>query len=260
MAAMRAVHQSQPGVESLARAIAACALVCLAACPGPRDPIECIDDTSCGLAPGGHCLVNDGTGHQFCAYPDPGCPGGMRWSDYDVEEPISGACVVPSLDAGIDAPGLPAYDIAYPSEWRMSVAGPTSGFIVIVNTGTAPLSLSTFQVVGLSDDHPTAVVRITTPGSFGETIPTDAAAGFLSGLSEQLLIGAGLVPEPWNLRTSNFLSLELINAPPGTYDIAVSLAVELDGRPAALPMTIHVVPGPTVYLDPLVGRRVTVYR
>ncbi len=254
------VHQSIQSIEAVTRAVAIGALVCLAACPGARDPIECIDDTSCGLAPGGHCLVNDGTGHQFCAYPDPGCPGGLRWSDYDVEEPISGTCVAPAQDAGIDAPGLPAYDIAYPSEWRMSVAGPATGFVVIVNTGTAPLSLSTFQVVSLSDDHPTAVVRVTSPGSFGETIQPDTAAGFLSGLAEQLLIGAGLVPEPWTVRSSDFLSLELLNAPAGTYDVGVNLAIELDGRPAALPMTIHVVPGPTVYLDPLVGRRVTVYR
>jgi hypothetical protein len=65
---------------------------------GPRavhDPpfIECIDDTSCGLHDGGHCLANAATGHSFCAYPDPACVGGLRWSDYDVEDSISGTCV-----------------------------------------------------------------------------------------------------------------------------------------------------------------------
>ncbi len=165
-----------------------------------------------------------------------------------------------AVDAPADAPGLAAYDIAYPAEWRMSVSGPATSFIAIVNTGPSPLSLSTFQVTGLSDDHPTAVVRVTSPGSFGDTIAPDNAAGRLSGLAEALLISSGLVMEPWSVRTTDFLSLELLNTPPGTYDIAVNLTVELDGRPASLPMTIHVVPGPTIYLDPLVGRRLTVYR
>ena len=82
-------------------------LAATAACPGGRDPIECVDDTSCGLAAGGRCLVNPASGNQFCAYPDPECPEGMRWSDYDVEASISGTCVSSSVDAGVDAP-LPA--------------------------------------------------------------------------------------------------------------------------------------------------------
>ncbi len=77
-------------------------LLALPACPGPRDPIECEGDLSCGLAAGGRCLVNVDTGNQFCAYPDSSCESGMRWSDYDVEEPISGQCVAGSLDGGTD--------------------------------------------------------------------------------------------------------------------------------------------------------------
>jgi len=77
--------------------------VLLGGCPGPRPSVECIDESSCGLAAGGQCLVNGDTGHQFCAYPDPACPGGLRWSDFDVEPGISGACVG-GPDAGVDAP------------------------------------------------------------------------------------------------------------------------------------------------------------
>ena len=78
----------------------------LGACFTPRDFIECADQTSCGLAVGGQCLVNPATGHQFCAYPDSACPEGFRWSDYDVEDTISGTCVQPGRapDAGVDAP------------------------------------------------------------------------------------------------------------------------------------------------------------
>lgn len=73
-------------------------------------------------------------------------------------------------------------------------------------------------------------------------------------------MGSGFVPETWTDRKSQLLALELINAPSGTYDVGVELHVALADHDAALPMTIHVGPGPTVYLDPLVARRVRVYR
>lgn len=84
-------------------------------CGGSSGAIECRDDTSCDRFPGGDCLVNPVTGNQFCTYPDGECPSGMRWSDLDVEDSISGTCVAVSsgddagadssvaLDAGVDA-------------------------------------------------------------------------------------------------------------------------------------------------------------
>lgn len=85
--------------------VVAALAVALTACFTRRDFIECEDQTSCGLAVGGQCLVNPSTGHQFCAYPDADCPDGFRWSDYDVEETISGTCVEPGsgADGGVDA-------------------------------------------------------------------------------------------------------------------------------------------------------------
>lgn len=68
------------------------------------DFIECRDDTSCDLAADGRCLVNPATGNQFCAYPDSACESGMRWSELDVEQSISGTCVAEAPDAGVDAP------------------------------------------------------------------------------------------------------------------------------------------------------------
>lgn len=88
-------------------AAAAAALALVAGCPSPRDFIECVDDTSCGRAVGGRCLVNNDTGHQFCAYPDMACPAGMRWSDLDVEGSISGECVADTGDGGVDATDAP---------------------------------------------------------------------------------------------------------------------------------------------------------
>jgi Tol biopolymer transport system component len=82
---------------------AALVIAALAGCSVPQHFIECQDDTSCGLHAGGKCLTNDATGHKFCAYPDPTCPDGYRWSDSDVESSISGACVAQNVDAGVDS-------------------------------------------------------------------------------------------------------------------------------------------------------------
>lgn len=62
----------------------------LAACPGAKD-VQCRDNTSCDLASGGACLAAD-TGNMWCAYPDPGCPSGFRYSDQDVGDGLGSVC------------------------------------------------------------------------------------------------------------------------------------------------------------------------
>src|SRR5439155_365942 len=51
------------------------------------------------------------TGNHWCAYPDPVCPSGYRFSDHDVGDGVSGSCVAQTdtgvdggSDAGVDAP------------------------------------------------------------------------------------------------------------------------------------------------------------
>lgn len=70
----------------------------LTGCPH-TNPIECVDNTSCDLSPGGVCTVA-ASGNQWCAYPDLTCPGGMRYSDLHVGDGLSGACVNADVDAG----------------------------------------------------------------------------------------------------------------------------------------------------------------
>jgi Tol biopolymer transport system component len=70
-------------------------------CGSDGDFIECDNDTDCRLEEDGRCIVNPATDHQFCAYPDEACPSGMRWSDLDVEDSISGMCVPIEVDAGV---------------------------------------------------------------------------------------------------------------------------------------------------------------
>jgi hypothetical protein len=154
----------------------------------------------------------------------------------------------------------PAFDIVHPAEWKFSVSGPAEGFVVFVNTSQKPLSLSTLKVTSVSDDHPTAEVRVVVPEAPSTVLPPGMAAGLLSGLSRDLMVNSGLVPEPFTDSAASYLSLELADAPPGTYDIAASVTLTLDGRDATLPLTIHLVPGPIVYLDPSVPRRAQVLR
>lgn len=76
----------------------------LAGCPGRNNNVECRDNTSCDLAGGGVCLTT--TSGRWCAYPDPACPSGYRYSDQDVGGGVSGECTS-GIDAGVDTPDAP---------------------------------------------------------------------------------------------------------------------------------------------------------
>jgi formylglycine-generating enzyme len=69
-------------------------------CPS-RLNVQCLEDTNCNLSFGGVCTAAP-TGNQWCAYPDPECPGGLRFSDVDVGDGVSGVCVGLIVDAGVD--------------------------------------------------------------------------------------------------------------------------------------------------------------
>lgn len=81
---------------------ARCAAVLLVACGG-RQNVQCEQDSNCNLSGGGVCTLNATTGNRWCAYPDPQCPSGYRFSDLDVGDGVSGECVIRLIDAGIDS-------------------------------------------------------------------------------------------------------------------------------------------------------------
>lgn len=94
-------------------------------CPG-TNPVECRDQSSCDLFPGGVCLAAS-TGNQWCAYPDNTCPSGMRYSDQLVGDGLAGMCVE-GEDAGVDAPDEDApvdagMDAPLPGNWVKIVGG-----------------------------------------------------------------------------------------------------------------------------------------
>ena len=120
------------------------ALIAVAACGG-RQNVQCEQDSDCDLSGGGLCIAAP-TGNEWCGYPDPDCASGYRFSDLDVGDGVSGQFVAETAaDAGVDgamtdAPGARAFDIAYPSEWKFSVAGPIGQYFLIINTSTTPLN------------------------------------------------------------------------------------------------------------------------
>jgi hypothetical protein len=65
-----------------------------------RANVQCETDPNCNLTTGGVCAPAS-TGNQWCAYPDPGCPSGYRYSDLDVGDGLSGVCVPLMTDAGM---------------------------------------------------------------------------------------------------------------------------------------------------------------
>ncbi len=52
---------------------------------------------------------------MWCAYPDPDCPSGFRYSAQDVGDGLSGQCVPQELDAGVDGPTHDALTDAPPN-------------------------------------------------------------------------------------------------------------------------------------------------
>lgn len=83
-----------------------------AACSGGANNFECSGNAGCDLSGGGMCVAAP-TGRNWCAYPDPACPGGYRYSDQNVGDGLSGECVMEGTDAGVDAPTIDAA----PREW-----------------------------------------------------------------------------------------------------------------------------------------------
>lgn len=77
--------------------------------------VQCIDDSTCTSNGQGMCTAIANS-DRWCAYPDPNCASGFRFSDEHVGDGVSGTCL-PQQDAGTDAPttmpprscvGLPA--------------------------------------------------------------------------------------------------------------------------------------------------------
>lgn len=81
-------------------------------CCDSHPDIQCEMISDCNLHFGGQCTAAP-TGHQWCSYPDPSCPSGMRYSDQQVGDGVSGQCVAATTDGG-GVQSAPASCIALP--------------------------------------------------------------------------------------------------------------------------------------------------
>lgn len=61
------------------------------ACSYRNNAVQCEQNAHCNLNSGGACVAT-ATGSQWCAYPDPECSSGYRYSDLDTGDGLSGMC------------------------------------------------------------------------------------------------------------------------------------------------------------------------
>lgn len=91
-----------------------------------RENLQCQQSAACDLSGGGMCITAT-TGNRWCAYPDPACPGGYRYSTQDIGDGLSGQCAPgegSGSDGGIDTRTL-----------TLSVGGSGTGLITSTPTG-----------------------------------------------------------------------------------------------------------------------------
>lgn len=241
----------------------------LTAC-GSRANVQCEENANCDLSTGGVCTA--GGGDQWCAYPDASCASGYRYSTQSIGGGLSGECTDPaaidagtdasfdaSFDATVDAPGIPFIDVAYPSEWNFSITGPVSGYFLVINRSNHPLDMTTLHVESVTDDNATAFIQVKSK-TLTTTIPQASAGGALSGESTMLLVDSGLVTEPRSNTSDDWLNIEVDSAPAGNYDIHATVVAVVENHPIQMLMTIHHLQSQTIYADPVVAKRVTIFQ
>lgn len=195
------------GLVFVMRWIIAASIALLAGCPA-RNNVPCNEDQHCNLVAGGTCLAGPSS-DRWCAYPDPSCPSGYRYSDFDVGDGVGGQCVSgTSPDAGLDgsldaipdaAPGQARFDIAYVNVWDLGTGAADMSEVRwarIVNTGAEPLDLSTATFTSVSDNHNQIVIGMAMENNAGTLLNPGFSLGALTGQASSLIVSSGMVTEP----------------------------------------------------------------
>jgi len=104
----------------------------LSACPGYKN-VQCLENGHCDNGAGGVCVAA-ATGNTWCAYPDPACSSGYRYSDVDTGDGVAGVCVADDSlgDGGVDGPPPPG-------SWGKHIPGPgfeSVGAIAVAGDGS----------------------------------------------------------------------------------------------------------------------------
>jgi hypothetical protein len=130
--------------------------------------VQCGGAGDCDLSTGGECLAAS-TGNMWCAYPDPACPGGYRYSSQDVGDGLGGTCApYTPTDGGIDA-------------------GPTM-YTLTINVGGSGTGVVTSTPSGISCSGGTCTM--TFPMGTQISLAQSASTGTFLGWSDDC-IGAG---------------------------------------------------------------------
>jgi hypothetical protein len=171
---------------------------------------------------------------------------------------VDGALVDAGPDAMVDAALPKVFDIVYGSTWELNVDQAVPGWIVIVNTGTAPLDLSTLRVIGVSDDHPTMNLTAT-PAQLTTQLAAGQIGGQLTPVSHRVTVEAGLVAEPTIDTTKDYMTFQLLNFT-NTSEVMIhgNITIQIGSRTAELPMTFHITPlTGGILFEPSLGQRIS---
>lgn len=178
------------------------ALALTTGCPAPNT-VPCGDDANCNLAAGGSCVAGPSSA-RWCAYPDPSCDSGYRFSELDVGDGVGGLCVSETgpLDAGVDVPDAPPgyapFDLAYVKRWELGTGASVlneSLWVQIVNKSAAPLDLSEAVFTSVTDDHSRIIVSMSVENNAGVLLSPGFSFGALSGGASSLV--RAVVSEPF---------------------------------------------------------------
>jgi hypothetical protein len=171
---------------------------------------------------------------------------------------VDGTPVDAGPDAMVDAALPKVYDVVYGSTWELNVDQAVPGWIVIANTGTAALDLSTLRVIGVSDDHPTMNLTAT-PAQLTTRLAAGKIGGQLTPVSQRVTVDAGLVAAPTVDTTTDYMTFQLLNFT-NSSEVMVhgKITIQIGSRTAELPMTFHITPlnGPILF-EPSLGQRIS---
>jgi hypothetical protein len=227
-------------------------MVAASACGG-RNNFECSTDSSCDLSGGGRCIAAS-TGTSWCAYPDPECPGGYRYSDQDVGDGLAGRCapemtVDAGADAGVDAPvtgtdappGQNKFDIAYVNDFRLGSSATTmttTGWFRVANLGAQALDVTAMTITNVSDDHPNTVVTITIDKPGDTALPPGFSDGELTGNSYTLVMAK--MSEPVRSGAMSLIKITADPIPPsGTwFFINITATITIGNAYAIMPLQL----------------------
>lgn len=86
-------HSAKLNVRMRTNLVAVALAAALAGC-GEQADVQCTQSADCDLTGGGVCIAAT-NGHQWCAYPDPACDSGYRYSNQSVGDGLADTCTTP---------------------------------------------------------------------------------------------------------------------------------------------------------------------